>query len=100
MRVIDAPDRGEHAQRMLSDADPMWNSMMRDTVAPTILQAGVRANVIPSEARAVVNLRLLPGDTAGVVGGGLRELGNDPGVALGIKPPDGLSAPECDTEFE
>ncbi len=40
MRVLDTSDRGEHAQKVLSDANPMWNSMMRDTVAPTILQAG------------------------------------------------------------
>ena len=52
LRVIDTPDRGEHAQRVLSDMNPMWNSMMRDTIAPTMLQAGVRANVIPSEATA------------------------------------------------
>jgi len=93
MRVIDAPDRGEHAQRMLSDVNPMWNSMMRDTVAPTILQAGVRANVIPSEARAVVNIRLLPGDTADVVVGDLRKLVNDPAVTLEIQPDAGLAAP-------
>jgi acetylornithine deacetylase/succinyl-diaminopimelate desuccinylase-like protein len=100
MRVIDAPDRGEHAQRMLSDADPMWNSMMRDTVAPTILQAGVRANVIPSEARAVVNLRLLPGDTADVVVGELRKLVNDPAVTLEIQPDAGLAAPNSALDSE
>ena len=38
--------------------------MMRDTVAPTMLQAGIRANVIPSEARAKLNIRLLPGDSS------------------------------------
>ncbi len=75
MRVIDAPDRGEHAQRVLSDANPMWNSMMRDTIAPTMLQAGVRANVIPSEARAVLNIRLLPGDTVDGLLGGVEEAG-------------------------
>ncbi|HEY1468142.1 MAG TPA: M20/M25/M40 family metallo-hydrolase [Candidatus Acidoferrum sp.] len=100
MRVIDAPDRGEHAQRMLSDADPIWNSMMRDTVAPTILQAGVRANVIPSEARAVVNIRLLPGDTADVVVGELRKLVNDPAVTLEIQPDAGLAAPNSALDSE
>ena len=47
MRVLDTPDRGEHAQRVLSDANPLWNSMMRDSIAPTMLQAGVRVQCHP-----------------------------------------------------
>ena len=51
--MIDAPVIAvEHAQRVLSDANPLWNSMMRDTIAATMLQAGIRANVIPSDATA------------------------------------------------
>ena len=101
MRVIDAPDRGEHAQRVLSDMNPMWNSMMRDTIAPTMLQAGVRANVIPSEAKAVLNVRLLPGDTVDVLLNELKKLVNDPAVKLEVMPDGGLAAPNSpmDTEF-
>ena len=58
MRALDAADRGEHAARFVSDADPMWNAMLHDTVAPTMLQAGIRQNVVPSEARAVLNVKL------------------------------------------
>jgi len=50
MRVIDTSDRGQHPLPFLADANPMWNSMMRDTIAPTIFQAGFRANVIPTDA--------------------------------------------------
>ncbi len=35
MRSMETPDRGEHAQRVISDASPLWNAMLRDTVAPT-----------------------------------------------------------------
>jgi acetylornithine deacetylase/succinyl-diaminopimelate desuccinylase-like protein len=101
MRVIDTPDRGDHAQRVLSDMSPMWNSMMRDTIAPTILQAGVRANVIPSEAKAVLNVRLLPEDTIDVLVNNLNKLVNDPSVKLEVMPDGGLAAPNSsiDTEF-
>ncbi len=101
MRVIDTPDRGDHAQRVLSDMSPMWNSMMRDTIAPTILQAGVRANVIPSEAKAVLNVRLLPEDTIDVLVSNLNKLVNDPSVKLEVMPDGGLAAPNSsmDTEF-
>jgi acetylornithine deacetylase/succinyl-diaminopimelate desuccinylase-like protein len=100
LRVIDTPDRGEHAQRVLSDMNPMWNSMMRDTIAPTILQAGVRANVIPSEARAVLNVRLLPGNTIDVLLNDLNKLVNDPAVKLQVMPDGGLAAPNSSIETE
>lgn len=100
LRVVDTPDRGEHAQRVLSDMNPMWNSMMRDTIAPTILQAGVRANVIPSDAKAVVNVRLLPGDTIDVLVSELKKLVNDPAVKLEVLPDGGLAAPNSSMETE
>jgi acetylornithine deacetylase/succinyl-diaminopimelate desuccinylase-like protein len=98
MRVLDTPDRGEHAQRFLADASPMWNSMMRDTIAPTILQAGFRGNVIPSEAHAVLNIRLLPGDTIDVLVNDLKKLVNDPQVRFDIAPEGGLAAPNSSLE--
>ena len=100
MRVIDTPDRGEHAQRVLSEMNPMWNSMMRDTIAPTMLQAGVRATVIPSEARAVLNVRLLPGDTIDVLLNDLNKLVNDPSVKLEVMPDAGLAAPNSSMETD
>jgi carboxypeptidase PM20D1 len=47
---------------------PSTNAMVRTTTAPTIFEAGTKENVLPSRARAVVNFRILPGDSvAGVV---------------------------------
>jgi acetylornithine deacetylase/succinyl-diaminopimelate desuccinylase-like protein len=100
MRVVDTTDRGEHAQRFLADANPMWNSMMRDTIAPTILQAGVRNNVIPSEARAVLNIRLIPGDTIDVLVNELKKLVNDPLVHFEISNEGGLAAPNSSLETD
>jgi carboxypeptidase PM20D1 len=42
---------------------PTTNAMVRTTAAPTIFQAGTKDNVLPSHARAVINFRILPGDT-------------------------------------
>jgi acetylornithine deacetylase/succinyl-diaminopimelate desuccinylase-like protein len=98
LRVIDAPDRGEHAQRVLAEMNPMWNSMMRDTIAPTMLQAGVRVNVIPSEAKAMLNVRLLPGDTITALMSELNKLVNDPLVKLDVMNDGGLAAPDSSME--
>ncbi len=40
------------------------NALVRTTIAPTILKAGVKDNVIPTIAQATVNFRLLPGDSS------------------------------------
>ena len=39
------------------------NASMRTTTALTIINGGVEDNTIPAEAKAIVNFRLLPGDT-------------------------------------
>jgi carboxypeptidase PM20D1 len=40
----------------------LMNASIRTTTAPTIIKAGVKDNVLPAKAEAVVNFRLLPGD--------------------------------------
>lgn len=40
------------------------NALVRTTTAPTIFEAGIKENVIPYYARAVVNFRIIPGQTA------------------------------------
>jgi acetylornithine deacetylase/succinyl-diaminopimelate desuccinylase-like protein len=100
MRVIDSQDRGEHAQKVVSEASPLWNSMMRDTVAPTMLSAGVRNNVIPAEARANLNIRLIPGDTIDVLLAALTKLVNDPQIKFEVQPDAGLAAPPSSLESD
>src|SRR5256884_1302265 len=48
-------------------ATPQGNAMLRTTTAPTVLQAGIKENVLPSSARALVNFRILPGDSVASV---------------------------------
>ena len=49
-------------------ATPAGNATLRTTTAPTIFRAGAKENVLPIDATATVNFRLLPGDSvAGVV---------------------------------
>ena len=50
-------------ENMLSKA-ASTNAMLRTTTALTIINAGNKENVLPGKAEAVVNFRLLPGDTA------------------------------------
>jgi carboxypeptidase PM20D1 len=43
------------------------NATVRTTIAPTIFEAGVKDNVLPIEAMAKINFRIVPGDTAAYV---------------------------------
>jgi len=60
-------------------APPLFRAMMANTVAPTILRAGYKDNVIPGEASVVLDGRTLPGETAESLLGELREIvGSEP----------------------
>ena len=53
---------GSIVERGLSSS-PAMNASMRTTIAPTMLSASPKENVLPIEARATINLRLHPRDT-------------------------------------
>lgn len=40
------------------------NALVRTTTAPTIITSGIKDNVIPTRAEAVINFRILPGETS------------------------------------
>jgi acetylornithine deacetylase/succinyl-diaminopimelate desuccinylase-like protein len=98
--ALQSPDRADHAARWLSNANPIWNAMLRDTVTPTMLQAGIRANVVPSEARGVLNIRLLPGNMATPLLNKLTQLVNDPQVRLEPQAGAGETAPSSSLETD
>ena len=67
-------------------ATPSGNAMLRTTTAPTIIAAGVKDNVLPSMARAVVNFRILPGDSVAGVVAHAKEAIDDPRVTIRVIP--------------
>ena len=57
---------------------PMFNALMRTTCVATMLDAGHATNALPQRARAVVNCRVLPGESVDEVQKTLtRVLAND-----------------------
>jgi len=82
-RLIAANQRlfGPLIARMIARS-PSGAATVRTTTAPTIFQAGVKENVLPTRARAVVNFRLLPGDTIASVIDHVRRTVADPRVQV------------------
>jgi len=64
------------------DAAPATSAMTRTTTAPTMVSGGVKENVLPSEARAIVNFRLAPGDSVDDVEKHTVTAINDPAVQV------------------
>jgi len=57
-------------------------ALIQTTIAPTIFKAGIKDNVIPSKAQAVVNCRILPGQTVKSVQAYLTKVINDSTISL------------------
>jgi len=96
MRALEQPERADLAVKHLSEESPMWNSMLRDSVTPTVINAGFRNNVIPSQATANLNVRMLPGHSIDALIGQLDKIVNDPQIKFKLAPDPGENAPPSD----
>jgi acetylornithine deacetylase/succinyl-diaminopimelate desuccinylase-like protein len=76
------PARSAEIQNYLAENEPMHYSMLRTSVVPTILKAGFRMNVIPSEAEATIDIRALPDENVPQFYEQMRRLINDPAVKV------------------
>ena len=64
--------------------EPTLAAVVRTTTAATIIEGGTADNVLPSQARAVVNFRILPGDTVESVTEHVREVIDDERVEVAV----------------
>jgi carboxypeptidase PM20D1 len=68
---------------------PALDAMQRTTTAVTIFEGGLKENVLPNEARAVVNYRIHPRDTINAVSKHVRDTLADDRIkiAVGVRDP-------------
>ncbi len=64
------------------EQEPSTNAMVRTTTAITMIDGGIKANVLPREASARVNFRLLPGDESAEVIEHVRRAIDDPEIEI------------------
>jgi carboxypeptidase PM20D1 len=76
-------------QRVLS-ASSSSAAMLHTTIAPTMLSAGVKDNVLPPEATAIVNFRIAPGETVETVIAHVKRAIAD--TAISVAPNDSAFA--------
>jgi len=61
---------------------PTTNAAIRTTTAPTVIQGSPKDNVLPIRARAIVNFRIIPGETPESVFRHVLNTVDDPRVAI------------------
>ncbi len=62
--------------------DPLHNAVLRSGQSLTLMNGGIRTNVIPSEGDATFNVRVLPNDDVGRVVAAMQAAGGEPGVTF------------------
>jgi acetylornithine deacetylase/succinyl-diaminopimelate desuccinylase-like protein len=97
--VLDPKTAGE-ADEYFWENEPRHSSMLRTSLSPNIVTGGYRVNVIPSEAKATVDTRMLPDENPEALLATVRKIINDPAVEVswGVRnerPPGGT---RLDTE--
>jgi acetylornithine deacetylase/succinyl-diaminopimelate desuccinylase-like protein len=65
-------------------ATPVFNAVLRNGISATMVNGGIRTNVIPTEATALLNVRTLPGHSIDGVIARLRRAVNDPRVEITV----------------
>lgn len=78
------PDRVATGADLLS-REPFFNAVLRNGISPTMLDGGVRSNVIPAEASAILSVRTLPGESLDALIDRLRVCINDANVEVSVR---------------
>ena len=83
MADVASPDarRQQRGARVLGRT-AVFDAVLRNGISATILQGGIRSNVIPTEATATLNVRTLPGQSVDAVVKRLERVVNDSLVEL------------------
>jgi acetylornithine deacetylase/succinyl-diaminopimelate desuccinylase-like protein len=89
--------RVQRGARVLS-ATPVFDAVLRNGISATIAQGGIRSNVIPTEASATLNVRMLPGQSINGLAQRLRRAINDSLVTVTVADSDAVDAPASSFE--
>jgi acetylornithine deacetylase/succinyl-diaminopimelate desuccinylase-like protein len=79
---IENPEVSDQIQQHFIENFPYHYSISRTSVTPTVIDAGFRKNVIPSEASAILDIRMLPDENVEEFYAKLTEVIDDPRIEI------------------
>lgn len=78
--LSDDSDARASADQWLFEREPGHASMIRTSIAPTVVSGGFKSNIIPSEAKATLDVRFLPEQDADELLEQVEKVIDDPNV--------------------
>ena len=94
------PEMTQAVQQQFLETFPYHYSILRTSVVPTVIDAGFRRNVIPSEASAILDIRMLPDEDVEGFYRSLAEVIDDPRIEIVPEPIYRPAAPASDIDNE
>ena len=94
------PAETEAAVAYLQEEVPEYAAVLRTSLSPTIVQGGYRRNVVPSEATATLDVRLLPDEDPDRALEAIRRVIDDPSVEATFAKGDGEPRPPGGTRID
>jgi acetylornithine deacetylase/succinyl-diaminopimelate desuccinylase-like protein len=82
------PDAANQAAAYFLKHEPRHSSMLRTSISPTIIDGGYQVNVIPGEATATLDVRMLPDEDPALLLETLQTVISDPLVTVSYIPRD------------
>jgi acetylornithine deacetylase/succinyl-diaminopimelate desuccinylase-like protein len=76
------PKAQDAADEYFLDNEPRHASTIRTSISPTMIQAGYRTNVIPSEVSATLDVRMMPDQDPAAFLEMVKKVVNDPAVEV------------------
>jgi acetylornithine deacetylase/succinyl-diaminopimelate desuccinylase-like protein len=86
-----AVTRGDAEAAARLSQTPAYNALLRTTCVATRLEGGHADNALPQSAKATVNCRVLPGESADAVRDTIAKVVNDPQIQIGCATPSPAS---------
>ena len=80
--LSDDPEKRKAADDWLLEHEPAHSSMLRTSVSPNIFTGGYRSNVIPSEAKATLDVRALPDENPEAFLAQVKAIVDDPAIEV------------------
>ncbi len=99
-RNVENAELSDEIQQHFLQTFPYHYSISRTSVVPTVIDAGFRRNVIPSEASAILDIRMLPDEDVDAFYGQLAAVIDDPRIEIVPEPIYRPAAPPSDIDNE
>ncbi|MDX2154427.1 MAG: M20/M25/M40 family metallo-hydrolase [Bryobacteraceae bacterium] len=80
------PSKSAAIQEYLRVHEPAHHSMLRTSISPNIFEGGYRVNVIPSTAKATIDIRALPDEDLDAFAAELKKVIADPSIEIRPRP--------------